>query len=149
MRWQGASDYCEWRGEGARLPTEAEWEKAARGTTENLYPWGNKIDCNLANYSTCTGGTVEVGSFRSNESPYGALDMTGNVMEWVADWYGENYYQNAPPENPAGPVSGQYSVLRGGSFDEHDEYQARPTFRFIEAPDESKDDAGFRCVLPE
>ena len=66
-----------------------------------------------------------------------------------ADWYGENYYQNAPPENPTGPVSGQYRVLRGGSFDEHDEYQARPTFRFIEAPDESKDDAGFRCVLPE
>ena len=149
MRWLGASAYCEWRGEGTRLPTEAEWEKAARGTTDNLYPWGNAIDCNLANYAECTGSTVKVESYPSNASPFGALDMVGNVMEWVADWYSQDYYQISPSSNPTGPNSGQYRSLRGGSFDGYTDYQVRVTFRFLEGPDESKDDAGFRCVLPE
>jgi formylglycine-generating enzyme required for sulfatase activity len=148
MRWIGAFSYCGWREDGTRLPTEAEWEKAAGGTTENLYPWGNQISCELANYGTCKGNTVPVGSYPSNVSPFGALDMTGNVMEWVMDWYSEGYYRSSPAANPTGPDSGQYRVLRGASFDEHNDYQARLTFRFIEAPDESKDDAGFRCVLP-
>jgi formylglycine-generating enzyme required for sulfatase activity len=149
MRWIGASAYCEWRGEGTRLPTEAEWEKAARGTTNFLYAWGNEIDCKLANYAECVGGTVEVGSYPANVSPFGALDMTGNVVEWVADWYDENYYQSSPSRNPTGPNSGQQRVLRGGSWDGYTDYQVRSTFRFLEGPDESKDDAGFRCVLPE
>lgn len=149
MKWAGASAYCEWRGEGTRLPTEAEWEKAARGTTDNLYPWGNQISCDLANYAECKGTTVAVGSYPSNASPYGALDMTGNVMEWVADWYGEGYYQNSTASNPTGPDSGESRVLRGGSWDGHTDYQVRTTYRFEETPDSSKDDAGFRCVVPE
>lgn len=149
VKWLGASAYCEWRGEGTRLPTEAEWEKAARGTTENLYAWGNQIDCSLANYGTCIGGTVKVGSFPSNVSPFGALDMTGNVLEWVADWYGENYYASSPASNPLGPIEGEARVLRGGSWDDKTEYQVRSTFRYAEAPGESKDDAGFRCILPK
>lgn len=149
VKWLGASAYCEWRGEGTRLPTEAEWEKAARGTTENLYAWGNQINCDLANYSECVGSTVKVGSFPSNASPYGALDMAGNVMEWVADWYIEGYYENSPSANPLGPDSGQDRVIRGGSWDGHTEDQVRSTYRFHLPPGESKDDGGFRCVLPE
>ena len=146
VKWFGASAYCEWRGEGTRLPTEAEWEKAARGTTSNPYPWGDKIDCKLANYGECVGGTVKVGSFPANASPFGALDMSGNVMEWVADRYGEDYYENSPPANPQGPEAGQERVIRGGSWDGHTEDQVRVTYRFHLPPDESKDDGGFRCA---
>jgi formylglycine-generating enzyme required for sulfatase activity len=149
VKWPGASAYCEWRGNGTRLPTEAEWEKAARGTTDNLYAWGNQINCSLANYGTCNKDSVKVGTYPSNVSPFGALDMTGNVLEWVADWYGENYYQSSPSSNPTGPASGEKRVLRGGSWDGKTEYQVRSTFRYKEAPDASKNDAGFRCALPE
>ncbi|HSL44989.1 MAG TPA: SUMF1/EgtB/PvdO family nonheme iron enzyme [Anaerolineales bacterium] len=149
IKWLGAAAYCEWRGDGTRLPSEAEWEKAARGTTDNLYAWGNEIDCSLANYDICMGSTVAVGSYPSNASPFGALDMTGNVVEWVADWYGEDYYQNSPSSNPPGPDSGEQRVLRGGSWDGHTDYEVRITHRFTEPPDDSLDDGGFRCVLPE
>jgi formylglycine-generating enzyme required for sulfatase activity len=149
VKWLGAQDYCQWRGDGTRLPTEAEWEKAARGTTNNLYAWGDQIDCSLANYDICMGSTVKVSSYPSNASPYGALDMTGNVVEWVADWYSGDYYQNSPSSNPIGPDSGEQRVLRGGSWDGHTDYEVRVTQRFTEPPDDSLDDGGFRCVLPE
>ncbi|HEY3476475.1 MAG TPA: SUMF1/EgtB/PvdO family nonheme iron enzyme [Anaerolineales bacterium] len=149
VKWAGAVAYCEWRGEGTRLPTEAEWEKAARGTTDNLYAWGNDLDCSLANYGTCEGSSVKVGSSPSNASPYGALDMTGNVVEWVLDWYAEDYYQESPSSNPAGPGSGEQRVLRGGSWDERTDYEVRVTYRYTEPPDDSLDDGGFRCVQPE
>lgn len=149
VKWAGAAAYCAWRGEGTRLPTEAEWEKAARGTTDNLYAWGNDIDCSLANYGTCEGSTVRVGSYPSSASPYGALDMTGNVVEWVLDWYAAGYYQKSPAANPTGPASGEQRVLRGGSWDEQTDYQVRVTFRYTQPPDDSLDDGGFRCALPE
>ncbi|HIE56977.1 MAG TPA: hypothetical protein EYP88_01915, partial [Anaerolineales bacterium] len=115
VTWYGANAYCQWA--GLRLPTEAEWEKAARGTDGRRFPWGDEIDCEHAQYANCRGGLQPVGSKPAGASPYGALDMAGNVWEWVADWYADDYYANSPYENPPGPESGRTRVLRGGSWD--------------------------------
>ena len=112
VTWTQAKTFCLWS--GARLPTEAEWEKAARGTDGRIYPWGNYYTTSaLLNYNSNVGDTTAVGKYPSGASIYGALDMSGNVWEWVADWYDASYYASSSSTNPTGPASGGTRVLRG------------------------------------
>jgi formylglycine-generating enzyme required for sulfatase activity len=148
VTWHGAQAYCDWA--KRRLPTEAEWEKAARGTEGGLYPWGDgNPTCELANYD---GGycmlrhTMPVGSYPKGQSPYGALDMSGNVWELVADYYAFDYYANSPKNNPTGPVMGDSHVVRGSSFYVH-QYDIRSARRGKSPSSGSSPYVGFRCAL--
>jgi formylglycine-generating enzyme required for sulfatase activity len=147
VTWSMAVAYCEWR--GARLPSEAEWEKAARGDLGRVFPWGDEPALGLANFcqegGECLGDTTEVGSYPDGASPFGLLDMAGNVWEWVTDWYAPDYYAESPALNPPGPGSGELRVLRGGAFN-GGLMQQRATTRGRNLHDQGYNYVGFRCA---
>jgi formylglycine-generating enzyme required for sulfatase activity len=145
VTWWGAKEYCETL--NRRLPTEAEWERAARGAENYLYPWGFEFENNRAQSSFPEAtGTVEVTEFPNGASPYGVFNMAGNVSEWVSDWYLETYYNQQPVQpNPQGPPNGTLKVHRGGSWDTKPLF-LRAVHRLANPPGDPTASIGFRCV---
>jgi len=147
VTWDMAANYCKWI--GGSLPTEAQWEKAARGSQGNMYPWGNtEPSCDLGNFSGCVGGLRDTTKYAEGASSYGVLDMAGNTFEWVKDFYSASYYNNAPAENPTGPDSGDQRVVRGSGFETGFE-QAVSATRHPAGNAYHNRDLGFRCVVDQ
>lgn len=145
VTWEQADAYCKWA--FAALPTEAQWEKAARGPGGSLYPWGDAApNCNLANLGGCRGAITAAGNYPTARSYYQALDMLGNVSEWVRDWYDPSYYATSPAADPPGPASGTARVARGGSY-LSDPASINLAQRSFLPPGEYGPDQGFRCVV--
>jgi len=163
VNWNQANAYCFWA--GGELPTEAQWEKAAGWNDleqkKYVYPWGNNFNGSIVNFcdKNCTldwadknsddgfADTSPIMNYPNGVSPYGAYDMGGNVWEWVNDWYSETYYQSSPSSNPLGPDSGEYRVLRGGSWGSGGtDVSVRSAIRTGNVPTNSSDNLGFRCA---
>lgn len=142
-----AGEYCTFV--NGRLPTEAEWEKTARGPEGNLFPWGDEApNCDLLNYKFCVSETTPINQYENGISYYGAFDLSGNAREWVGDWYSPTYYSEAPVDDPLGPILGEKRSVRGSSYQD----SADPSIsahRFSLLPDETLPDLGFRCVVED